>query len=64
MKKKIEENPKRCHKVLLEELWVHRISKHSDTKITHFELVDGQEAVLPIEINLDALQLNKMSYQL
>jgi transposase InsO family protein len=57
IKKEIEENPKRWHEVLLEALWVHRISKHSTTKVTPFELVYGQEAVLPVEVNLDALQI-------
>jgi transposase InsO family protein len=55
IKKKIEENPKRWHKVLSEALWAHRISKHSAIKVTPFELVYGQEAVLTVEVNLDAL---------
>jgi hypothetical protein len=55
IKKKIEENPKRWHEVLLEALWAHLISKHSATKVTPFELVYGQEAILPVEVNLDAL---------
>jgi hypothetical protein len=53
--KKIEENYKRWHEVLSEELWAHHISKHSATKITPFELVYEQEAILPMEVNLDAL---------
>jgi transposase InsO family protein len=53
--KKIEENPKRWHEVLSEELWAHRISKYSTTKVTPFELVYEQEAILPMEVNLDAL---------
>nr|AAX95392.1 Reverse transcriptase (RNA-dependent DNA polymerase), putative [Oryza sativa Japonica Group] len=57
VKKKIEEYPKRWHEVLSEALWVHRISKHGATKVTPFELVYGQEAVLPVEMlmgdNLD-----------
>jgi hypothetical protein len=55
IKKKIEENPKRWHEVLSEVLWAHRISKYSATKVTPFELVYGQEAVLPVEVNLNAL---------
>src|SRR5512141_1641912 len=47
VKKKIEEYPKRWHEVLFEALWAHRISKHGATKVTPFELVYGQEAVLP-----------------
>ena len=59
IKKKIEENPKRWHEVLSEALWAHRISRHVATKITPFELVYGQEAVLPVELNLDAYRLAK-----
>jgi transposase InsO family protein len=55
IKKKIEENPKRWHEVLSEALWAHRISKHSATKLTPLELVYGQEVVLPIEVDRDAL---------
>jgi transposase InsO family protein len=55
IKKKIEENLKRWHEVLSAVLWVHRISKHSAIKVTPFELVYGQEAILPVEVNLDAL---------
>ncbi|XP_066351257.1 uncharacterized protein [Miscanthus floridulus] len=58
---KIEENPRRWHEVLSEALWVHRISSHGATKVTPFELVYGQEAVLPIEVNLDAYRLAKQN---
>jgi hypothetical protein len=40
------------------------ISKHSATKVTRFELVYGQQAILPVEVNLDALRIaqqNKLS---
>jgi hypothetical protein len=40
-----------------ESLWAHRISKHSATKVTPFELVYGQEAILPVDIHLDALRI-------
>jgi transposase InsO family protein len=59
IKKNIEENPRRWHEVLSETLWAHRISRHSATKVTSFELVYGQEAVLPVEMNLDAYRLAK-----
>jgi transposase InsO family protein len=55
IKKKIKENPKRWHEVLSKALWAYRISKYSATKVTHFELVHGQEVILPMEVNLDAL---------
>jgi hypothetical protein len=61
IKKKIEENPRRWHEVLSEALWAHRISRHGATKVTPFELVYGQEAVLPIEVNLDAYRLAKQN---
>ena len=61
IKKKIEENPKRWHEVLSEALWAHRISRHGATKVTSFELVYGQETVLPVEVNLDAYRLAKQN---
>jgi hypothetical protein len=61
MNKKIEENPKRWHEVLSEALWAHHISKHSATKVTPFELVYGQEAILPTEVNLDALRIARQN---
>jgi hypothetical protein len=61
IKKKIKENPKRWHEVLSEALWAHHIFKHSATKVTPFELVYGQEAILPVEVNLDALRIARQN---
>jgi hypothetical protein len=61
IKKKMEENPTRWHEVLSEALWVHRISRHNVIKVTHFELVYGQEVVLPVEVNLGAYRLAKQN---
>jgi hypothetical protein len=61
IKKKIEDNPRRWHEVLSEALWAHRISRHGATKVTPFELVYGQEAVLPVEVNLGAYRLAKQN---
>ena len=47
--------------MLSEELWAHRISRHGATKVTPFELVYGQEAILPVEVNLDAYRLAKQN---
>jgi hypothetical protein len=52
IKKRIKDNPRRWHEKFLEALWTHRTSRHGATKVTPFELTYGQEAVLPIEINL------------
>ena len=59
IKKKVQDHPRRWHEVLSEALWAHRISRHGATKATPFELVYGQEAVLPVEVNLAALRLAK-----
>jgi hypothetical protein len=61
IKKKIEDNPRRWHEVLSEALWAHRISRHGATKVTPFELVYGQEAVSPVEVNLGAYRLAKQN---
>ena len=61
IKNKIEENPRRWHEVFSEALRAHRISRHGATKVTPFELVYGQEAVLPVEVNLDAYRLAKQN---
>jgi hypothetical protein len=61
IKKKIEKNPRRWHEVLSKALWTHRISRHGATKVTPFELVYGQEAVLLVEVNLDAYRLAKQN---
>jgi hypothetical protein len=53
-KKKIEDNPRRWHEVLFEALWAHHISRHGATKANPFELVYGQEVVLPVKVNLGA----------
>jgi ribonuclease HI len=53
IKKRIKDNPKRWHEKLSEALWAHRTSRHRATKVTPFELVYGQEAVLPVEVSLE-----------
>ena len=45
--------------MLSKALWAHCISRHGATKVTPFELVYGQEAILPAEVNLDAYRLAK-----
>jgi hypothetical protein len=57
IKKKIEETPRRWYDVFNEALWACRVSKHDATKVTPFELVYRQEAVLPIEINLPSCRV-------
>jgi hypothetical protein len=40
-------------------LWAHRTSRHGTTMVTPFELVYGQEAVLPVEICLQNLRVTR-----
>ena len=47
--------------MLSEAVWAHRISRHGATKVTPYELVYGQEAVLPVEVNLNALRIAKQN---
>jgi hypothetical protein len=54
IKRKIDEHPRRWHKVLSEALWAHRISCHGATKTSPYHLVYGQEVVLPWEITADS----------
>ena len=61
IKKKIEDHPKRWHEVLTKALWAHRISRHEAPEVTPYELVYGQEAVLPVEVNLDAFRIAKQN---
>jgi hypothetical protein len=57
IKKRIKDNPKRWHEKLSDALWAHRTSRHGATKVTPFELVYGQEVVLPMEIGLQSLRV-------
>jgi hypothetical protein len=57
IKRKIEEQPRRWHEVLNEALWAYRVSKHGAIKVTPFELVYRQEAVLPVELNLQTCRV-------
>jgi 6-pyruvoyl-tetrahydropterin synthase len=57
IKKRIKDNQRRWHEKLSAALWVHRTSRHEATKVTPFELVYGQEAVLPVEIGLQSLRV-------
>jgi len=49
-KRKIEENPRRCHTLLNEALWSYRMACHGATKVSPYQLVYGHDAVLPWEI--------------
>jgi hypothetical protein len=62
IKKKIEEKPRWWHQVLSEALWAYRVSKHGDINVMPFELVYRQEAVLPVEVNLEAVRIAQQDF--
>jgi hypothetical protein len=59
IKKRIKDNPRRWHEKLSEALWAYRTSRHGATKVTPFELVYGQEAMLPMEIGLQNFRVTE-----
>ena len=54
IKRKLEDRPRNWHETLSDTLWAYRISQHDMTKVSPYQLVYGQESVLPIEVNLDS----------
>jgi hypothetical protein len=44
---------------LSEVLWAYRVSKHGAINATPLELVYGQEAVLPVEVNLGTIRITQ-----
>jgi transposase InsO family protein len=62
IKKRIKDNPRRWPENLSEALWAHRTSRHGATKVTPFELVYGQEAVLAVEVILQNLRITRKDY--
>jgi hypothetical protein len=59
IKKRIKDSPRRWHEKYSGALWAYRTSRHRATKVTPFELVYGQEAVLPVEIGLHCLRVTR-----
>jgi transposase InsO family protein len=64
IKKMIKDNPKKWHEKLSKALWAHRTSTHGAMKVTPFELVYDQEAVLPVEVSLQNLRITGQDYLL
>jgi hypothetical protein len=64
IKKRIKDSLRRWHEKLSEALWAHRTSRHRATKVSPFELVYGQEAVLLVEVSLQNLRITGQDYLL
>jgi hypothetical protein len=54
IQKKIDQKPRRWHSVLNEALWAYRMTPHGATNTSPYELVYGNHAVLPWEVQLDS----------
>jgi hypothetical protein len=57
IKRKTEEYPKQWHDRLAEALWAYRMSCHGATQCTPYQLVYGQEAVMPWEVNIGSRRI-------
>jgi hypothetical protein len=45
--------------VLHEALWAYKTSQYGATKVTPFELVSGQEAVMPVDVSLQSCRVSR-----
>jgi hypothetical protein len=62
IKNRIKDDPRKWHEKLSKALWVHGTSRHGAMKVTPFELVYGQEVVLPVEVSLQNLRITEQDY--
>ncbi len=61
MKRHVGKHPRQWHEKLSEVLWACRTAVKTATGVTPFRLVYGHEAVLPAEIMVPALRVEKHS---
>jgi hypothetical protein len=57
VKRIIEDKPCQCYTLLTYALWADRTTTKVSTGCTPFQLVYGQESILPIELELSSLRL-------
>lgn len=57
VRKMINENAKDWHECLNQALWAYRTSPRTSTKVTPFQLTYRQDAVLPVEINVQSIRV-------
>ncbi|XP_024196242.1 uncharacterized protein LOC112199457 [Rosa chinensis] len=62
LKKMLEANPQQWHETLYETLWAYRTSKWNPTATTPYALMFGHDAVLPLEVNVQSLQVQKQHH--
>ncbi|CAN6555418.1 unnamed protein product [Malus baccata var. baccata] len=57
IKRMVTDSPKKWHEKLGNTLWAYRTSKRAGTGTTPYALTFGQDAVLPIEINVSSIRI-------
>nr|KYP55932.1 Transposon Ty3-I Gag-Pol polyprotein [Cajanus cajan] len=61
IKKHISNKPRSWNETLVQVLWAYRNSPRDATKTTPYKLVYGHEAILPIDINLQSIHIQKQN---
>ncbi len=61
IKRHIRKHPKKWHEKLSEVLWAYRTTIKTATGVTPFRLVYGHEAVLPAEIMIPSLRIERQN---
>ena len=61
IKRTVEDQPRKWHEALSTVLWAYRNTKNKATGLTPFRLTYGQDAVLPMEINVKSLRVAKQA---
>ncbi|KAM2617513.1 hypothetical protein TB1_033898 [Malus domestica] len=57
IKRMVTDSPEKWHEKLRNTLWAYRTSKRAGTGTTPYALTFGQDAVLPIEINVSSVRI-------
>jgi hypothetical protein len=57
LKKVVSQNKKQWHEKLLNNVWAYRTTTRTSTGMTHYSLVYGGEAVLPLEVQITSLRV-------
>nr|KYP61955.1 Pro-Pol polyprotein [Cajanus cajan] len=61
IKKHISNRPRNWHETLVQILWAYRNSPRDATKTTPYKLVYGHDAILPLDINLQSIHMQKQN---
>nr|KYP38879.1 Pro-Pol polyprotein [Cajanus cajan] len=61
IKRHISGKPRNWHETLVQILWAYRNSPRDATKTTPYKLVYGHDAVLPLDINLQSIHVQKQN---